>query len=437
MFAGRRSGKTTLVQHEMIEAATENPDCAVVFLGPTIGLAVKTVWSELREWSRPYGGVPYENTHEIRFDNRACIYVLGSENKKTIDKVRGIKRIVYAAWDEQQNYNSEFAIYALSSVLYPSLADEEGRLVLMGTGGPEFGHWFELVTKGRLGELSEDPTQRDFVVTSYPWTMWNNPYIGRRADRELAKVCRLRGVPPSDPYVRREYGSKEKGIEFTTDSTLSVFGLIGTRHVDLLPGGRIVLGGDVGSVDLSACSAKWIHPNYRGIVTLESEARKTPAATDQIAFFREKLDFYSKISSEKVLLALDPGGGGKAVAEDLKKLQALAEFGDFWDPLAAEKFDKAFNLRLMADDVRSGFMTYEPDKCKAATDGLQKLEWDPKAVGQKLKGHAPDPADADLYGWRLAKSLYRYEEPSDEIPHDPSLDFLDAEDEMMREAGMF
>jgi hypothetical protein len=43
LFWGRRSGKTTLVQHEMISAATANPDCAVCYVGPTINLAVKTV----------------------------------------------------------------------------------------------------------------------------------------------------------------------------------------------------------------------------------------------------------------------------------------------------------------------------------------------------------------------------------------------------------
>src|SRR5687767_7178069 len=90
LFWGRRSGKTTLVQHEMIEAAVSNPGCAVVYVGPTINLAVKTVWDELCRWSRPLGGVPNESNHWIKFPNGAVIYIMGSENKKTIDRIRGI-----------------------------------------------------------------------------------------------------------------------------------------------------------------------------------------------------------------------------------------------------------------------------------------------------------------------------------------------------------
>jgi hypothetical protein len=428
MFAGRRSGKTTLGQHEMVEAATANQGCAVVYVGPTINLAVKTVWEELRQWSAPYGGRAREDLHEIRFrDHGSVIYILGADNKRSLDRIRGIKNICYLWWDEQGLYDSDFALYGLSSCIRPALADRKGRLTLSGTGGPEVGHWFNIVTKGSAG--GGDANEESFVVIK-GWTMHDNPIIGPvRAEEEIDAACNDRGVTRNDPYIRREYGSAEKGIEFTTDSTLSCFSPIKSRHVDLLPGGRYVLGGDIGSVDFSAVSVKWIHLNYPGIHTVKTEKRKTKTTSEQIAFFKEYLDTYQALSSDKVMLALDPGGGGKAVIEE------LCTMGSWWDPLPAQKFDKAMSVRLMADDVRSGFMTYEPDTCKSAVEGLQKLEWDPKAVGQKLKGHAPDPADADLYGWRLAKSLYSYEEPVDEIPHDPALDFIDVEEQQLRDAG--
>jgi hypothetical protein len=402
LFWGRRSGKTTLVQHEMIEAALAHPDCAVVYVGPTINLAIKTVWDELVKWSAPIGGVANESNHWIKFPNGAVIYILGSENKKTIDRIRGIKRIVYLCWDEQQNYASDFAIYALTSVIFPGLADEGGRLVLNGTGGPETGHWFNIVTYGNAAgkDVERDPAL-DFTVSRGP-TMWDNPVIGDRADHELAKVCRLRGVTAGDPYIRREYGSPGKGIEFTTDSERSVFPKIVAKAMELPSGGRYVIGGDVGSVDCSSAVVYYMHPHLRGLVMVTSEKRKTPGASDQIALFREYAERYQPLSSSRVLIAVDPGGGGKGVITDLGRL------GGFWEVMPAEKngeWSKGMTCRLMADDVRSGFLTVLPGH-EAAPKGLALLEWEPGKEGEKLRGHADDAADGAVYGWRLARKLF-------------------------------
>jgi hypothetical protein len=326
------------------------------------------------------------------------VYVLGAENRKTIDRIRGIPRICYLAWDEQSIYDHELQIYALGSVIQPALADEQGRLVLMGTGGPPRGPWFNIITYGNAAGEGE----RDFVVIRN-WTWWDNPKI-RNPDGELGKVCRLRGVLPSDPYVRREVGSKEHGIEFTTDSTRSVFPRIVARPLELLPGGRYLIGGDVGSVDKSAVAVYWLLPHYDGLVLVASEKRETKGTTDQLAFFREWLARYSALSSQPVLLALDPGGGGKAVLEDLVRLAG------FFEVMSAEKFDKAINCRLMADDIRSGFLTVLPGNT-AATEGLETLEWEPGKEGQKLRGHADDAADGAIYGWRLAKQRFSYSPP--------------------------
>jgi hypothetical protein len=401
-FAGRRGGKTTLVQHEMIEAAVNNPRCAVVYIGPTINLAVKTVWQELKEWSEPLGAVANEANHWITFPNGAVIYILGAETKATIDRVRGIKRIVYLAWDEQQNYKSDFAIYGVGSVITPALADRQGRLVLLGTGSHPSGYWHDVVTKSDLG----------YRVAK--WTIWDNPTI-KDADKEVERACKQRGVTRQDPYIRREWGSPEVGIEFTTDSERSVFPRIVARPLELLAGGRYVIGGDVGSVDKSAVAVYWLHRNFQGIALVASEKRLTKGTSDQIALFREYAERYAKLSNDsRVLLAIDPGGGGKGVIEDLARL------GGFYEVLPAEKWDKGFNCRMMADDIRTEFLTILPGN-KAVVDGLEALEWEPGHEGHKLRGHADDAADGGLYGWRLARKLYAYEEPKTPS-NDPELD---------------
>lgn len=390
LFCGRRWGKTTLVQNEGLEECTRNPGCASVYIGPTINLAVKTVWDELVSWSASYGGVPNIANHWVKFPNGSAFYVLGAETKKTIDRVRGIKKIRYLAWDEQSLYSDELATYAIGSVITPALADVKGRLVLLGTGGPPRGYWHRVVTDAELG----------YAV--FKRTVWDNPNI-LDPDEEVDRACKQRGVSRSDPYIRREWGSRDVGIEFTTDSERSVFPRIQSSVLSLPSGCRYVLGADVGSVDKTAVSVYALHENMPRIAMVESEKRKTLGSSDQIAFIREYALKYSLISSREVFTAVDPGGGGKAVIEDLRRL------GGFGEILAAEKISKASNCRLMADDVRTGFLVVGPGN-DAATAGLEALEWEPGKEGEKLRGHADDGADGALYGWRLAKKLYAYHE---------------------------
>jgi hypothetical protein len=223
--------------------------------------------------------------------------------------------------------------------------------------------------------------------------------------------------------VRREYGTPGKGIEFTTDSARSVFRPIVMRALELLPGGRFLLGGDVGSADASGVAVYWIHPEFNGIALVASEKRKTPASSDQTAFFREYLERYQPLSTGKVLLACDPGGGGKGVIEDLARL------GGFWEALPADKFDKASNCRWMASDAASGFLTVLPGNEAAVTD-LQDLEWKPGHEGEQLSDrHAGDAGDAALYGYRLAKKLFSYAPAPEASSMDPAtLAFIEQQD---------
>lgn len=433
LFWGRRTGKTTFEQHDMIEEATTHPACSVAFVGPTIDQAIKLVWAELVEWSKEVGGVANHGRHEIRFPNRSIIYLLGSETKKQIDRIRGLKNLRLLVWDEQQSANSDLAIYALTSVIMPMLADRRGRLVLSGTGGPEHGHWFNIVTHGSPGGKTENP---EFVVFRGP-TMRDNPLIGDRADEELAIVCNMLGVKPGDPYILREYGIWGQGIQFTTDSERTPFRKIPLIVVPELdwPGWSFVIGGDVGSVDLSAASVTGLHPHYKGAVMVESVQEKTPAATDQIAFFRRMAAKYQPRSARPVMISLDPGGGGAGVIVDLGRI------GGFWEVCAADKFDKGINVRLMASDVTSEWLKLTPGN-EVTKAGLEKLEWEPGKEGHRLLGHAPDPADSGLYSWRTAKKLFdsvyvgpKPADPAVSVDMQRFLEQQDAEAQLLEDLG--
>jgi hypothetical protein len=395
----------------MLEVVTTQQNVQAFYIGPTFNQARGAVWDELVDWSKPYGGIANESRLEIKFPATGSkIRIFGAETKKTIDRIRSQKRVAYIAWDEMAMYGHDFSTYGVASVIRPALADVKGRLVLAGTGGPERGFWWEVVTQ----------PERGYVVSRA--SIWENPTIDN-PDEEVDGACRDRGVTRADPYMRREWGSPEKGIEFTTDSARSVFRPIVMRVLELLPGGRFLLGGDVGSADASGLAVYWIHPEFNGIALVASEKRKTPASSDQTAFFREYLERYQPLSTGKVLLACDPGGGGKGVIEDLARL------GGFWEALPADKFDKASNCRWMASDAASGFLTVLPGNEAAVTD-LQDLEWKPGHEGEQLSDrHAGDAGDAALYGYRLAKKLFSYAPAPEASSMDPAtLAFIEQQD---------
>ncbi len=425
LFCGRRWGKTDLAQTLLILTATARK-CAVVYASTTHNRAVKTVWAEMVEWSIPFGGVADIANKEIHYPNGSVFYCLGFETKKLADRIRGIKKIALVVVDECQDQDSEILEYAVGSVIHPALADLEGRLIMQGTGGAPTTFW-ERVVNGLI----------DLTFTVFRHTIWDNPHIPN-PDAEVADACKLRGVTRDDPYIRREWGNPKDGIEFTIDGERSAMPAVTMRFVEPLPGGRIVVGADLGSVDLTGVCAVWLHPNYNGMIILRAQEKHLPGYTEQAAFINDFITEFEPLSSKPVLCALDPNGG-KALIPVLAKLRGE---GGFMPPeksqfQVAQKSEKAATVRLMADDFRTGFLTLQPGN-EALARALGAVEWKPG--GAELAGHAPDIFDATLYCWRLARRLFRYEGPERVETVEPGLAaFLkeqEAEQEALAEYGI-
>lgn len=428
LFWSRRTGKTDYFARRMLETATTTPRCNVVYASTTHLRAVKTIWdpilAEVARFEAETGidleCSPHTQTSELRFGNGSKIHILGFETKKHVDRIRGIPKIAEVNLDEMQDHDPEFLVYAIGSVIQPALADLMGTLTCAGTGGPPNGFWHEIVTNPALG----------FEV--FRASIWENPHIPD-PDGEVEAACRLRGVTRNDPYIRREFGSRENGIEFTTDSERSVFPRITMRSVELPAGYRAAVGGDVGSVDKTAACVTLLHRAYNGMVMRASGEKQTPGSSDQLRYLSEWRDGWEQLTKIPVYMAVDPGGGGKGVMEDMRKTLLIG------DILPAEKFDKAYNFRMFADDVRTGFCTIEPGN-EALVKALEGLEWEAGYEGVKLKGHTPDIADAALYAWRLARKLFFFDsklvEADTQTPEDAALERQwNAEEQFLRENG--
>lgn len=422
---GRGGAKTTTGQWALLEAATAHPACAVVYMSTTINRARKTVWEELRAWNRDLklGGVPRElQSPELKFPEiGSTLYVSGAETKKHIDRWRGVKRLVLVFLDELQDWDDDLLTYAINSVFLPRLNDRyqgvslNGRLLVAGTGRSPKGYWHRICTDPALG----------FKV--HRWDADANPHVEPLA-KQVADACKVRGVTEDDPYIRREYRA-----EFTRDGVLQVFPPPKTVARGELPTEKVnyAIGADVGSVDRTAVVV-WAWTTARDRLWVEdAQTKRTPASSDQVAFIRE---FIAKYEGRGLLgTAVDPGGGGKGVIEDLRKIRGL------WEITEAEKQGKVAAARELAGDFRTARAVVAED-LRELLDELPAPEWDPDLPGQKLKEslHWPDIDDAALYGYRLAARLWYHEPAAPALTHEQEalrrlMEAQQAEEAAMRE----
>ncbi len=429
LFCGRRWGKTDLAQTEMIEVAADLGQ-AVIYASTTLNRAIKTVWEETKLWAEKLGAESYEDVHEIHFPSGGVIYVLGFETKKLADRCRGIKKVGLAIVDECQDQDPEILKYAVVDCIRPGLADVKGRLLMCGTGGPPRGFWYDVVE----GKINKFLAEFGVSFEVFRFTIWDNPWI-KDPDQEVGEACALAGgVSRNDPYIRREWGSKEKGIEFTTDSERSPFPKLEMRELALPAGGRRFVGADVGSVDKSATTSYFIHPNLNHIALMVSGEQKTEGSSEQVAYIKGRIVEEQLQSSEQVHTAVDPGGGGKGVQMDLAKFENL-------EAIPAEKFNKGGFIRIMASDYKRGLLVIMPGN-ETVCAALESLEWEPGKEGSELRGHSPDIADSAIYGYRLARKFFEYkgELPTGPQP-DPEIEAArerqEAQDEFLMETGLF
>lgn len=446
---GRGSAKTTTAQFATIEAALAIPDCAVIVMLNTAIRARAVCWPDYVRWNREMelgGRVVGAPELCIHFKNGSRLYVTGADRMDLFDRKRGIKRIALVVLVEGQDWDPEVLKYAVTKVFAPRLGDLEathgvkGRIIIEGTGNRRSGFYYRAAT-GEKEEGKEDAEDLGFG-RAIKLTQWDNPHIAD-PDGEFREACRLAGVKcwKLDAPVFSNLGARPRWYdtddEMTRREWFAEFNDGATEHnimpefvaqlQALIPGGRIVVGVDIGAVHKTACTAYWLHRNHPGIILFKSREKATPGTTAQLAFIDEFVAEMEGLSTQEVLVALDPAGG-KALIPELAKLRGENRF------MPAEKTDKGVNLELMSDDLRTGFLTVMPGN-DTLVKHLRDLERDPKkALDGKTEvlGHTPDDVDSSLYGWRLARKLYSYEAPV--VKEESDFDRFVAQEQAEREA---
>lgn len=385
---GRRSGKTDLAEKLILKTASGAERVEVYYVSTSIKRAVATIWDELRTINRDcsLGGKPNQTLHTLTFPNESKITVTGVEDKIMADDLRGRKRVALYFVDECQDWRNDLLQYFYDQVIFPSLSDVRGSVILAGTGSSPRGFWH------RAADSKEgaDSWKR------YTGNPFQNPFLPEGEAQALVdKACKDRGCTIDDPSIQREFFAK-----FIADLTRQIFPFDRERNAwtELPTGGRWrhVVCADVGTVDATSVGAiGWTDADPGKLYLVKRTGVRGLGSSAQVSLIR---DYTREFSATLVASVVDPGGGGASLIVDLN----AAPDGVYVE--GAEKPDKAAACMTMRDALQTGKLLV-PASDEELIEDLQTPEWDPDNVGKAIRGHFPDGVDMLLYGFRKARSL--------------------------------
>lgn len=189
----RRSGKTELMGR-LIAKRVIRPKQHVVYINRSQDAAARQIsgpldtalkaagFTEADIFGKPEGG-------RVTLRNGSWILVIGNNNIKDVDKLRGEKLglVILDEVAHQRNMR-----HLITEVIQPATMDyEDSQIVAVGTP-PRTAHTF-------VEELWNNPR-----VKKYHWTFEDNPFIPNK-ENVVKEVCELHGVDPNSAFIQREY----------------------------------------------------------------------------------------------------------------------------------------------------------------------------------------------------------------------------------------
>lgn len=136
----RRGGKTVAIANELIKMALSNtrkyPPPRYGYIGPSFSQAKDTIWSYLKHYTQPIPGVTVSES-ELKITLPAGQTIALYPGADAYERMRGLY-FDGAALDEFALLNED----VLESVVWPCLADYEGRAIIAGTSNGD-DHFYE------------------------------------------------------------------------------------------------------------------------------------------------------------------------------------------------------------------------------------------------------------------------------------------------------
>jgi len=394
----RRAGKSVTVAIELSESAQLYPKTNYLYLALTRQSARDILWDTLKDINdaAQTGAVPNESRLELRFPNRSKIKLAGADcSAKEMKKILGQKNKIIAI-DEAGSFtiNMRQLVYQMCG---PTLIDEQGQMILLGTCENIPLTFFEEVTEGREAGWSV-----------HKWTTGDNPFIAKQWALEMEEL-----ISKNPDVVNASWFITHYLNRWCTDDNLAIIKLTSSVFIESLPYRRMeytyVLGIDLGYDDASAFSIVAYHDYDKKCYVIRSykESELT---------FTKVAEHIKNIQKKFPVSRLIIDGANKQGVEDMRQRFQLPF-------IKAEKTEKAFFLKELRDDIIEGnvkIIEYGNDELIVEWKQLQWKDEYKKEEDSRCQNHL---SDATLYAWRECKHFAGEKEPTK--PPKDSQEYMD------------
>jgi hypothetical protein len=389
----RRSGKSYMSNSLLAAKSEERPHALCLYLALTHDNVRRIAWPSIKALNGRFDLGLKLNEAFLRaaFRNGSQIEYSGigaSATGEVADRFRGAADgYDLIVIDEASKFRPEVLEYLITEVLWPSLMDKRGALILTGTPTPNASGIFYQATSSGL------PGWRPFF-----WTTGDNPYMRQQWEEEIAEQRRLNPKIDESAAFRREYFG-----EWAVDASDLVYELDEAINcLDLKPADDAqwsghCIGVDVGWSDATAfCAVGW-QRNCGDLWVLEShkEPRMAPdAIADKIRSLQARWP--------RANVVIDSAGGSTATRSILEELATRYQVSA--NP--AEKTDKATWIAQVNTDFRRARIHIVRHANRQLLAELHRVPWRAKADARYRE---EDPAfpndlcDAFLYAYRYAR----------------------------------
>ena len=457
----RGAGKTTGSLAKLALTAAKSPGSKNLFVATSRSQGETLMWQPLKELFAKLQVRAKFNESKLRatlLDNGATIVIVGMDDKREIEKLRGIpwKCVII---DEAGSHKPQLLDDMIDKIISPRLGDSRGTITLIGTpvGTKKGGRFFEATKPGskigRPWEERDKPDYKDFKGWStHHWNLQDGaPYVPAIASlwEEALIEKETNGWSDDHPTWKLEYLGlwasydterifkyrpfDDDGNQFNQwDPPRDKFGLA------ILPKGhewRYVIGMDMGHSDPFALVVLAFSLTNRSLYQVyEFSKKKMHAKTVAQVLIGEDLNLENPSALFGALgwpdsMVADTAGLGGMVLDELSSV-----YGIRID--AAKKRDKHDAIELTNGDFLDGRLFIL--KGSELEKELMHLEWETNDYGElkEPKGEANHHSDALVYGRRDAMHNFK-EEAAPVVAKTALSRLLENEEEMAREKNEY
>lgn len=383
----RRAGKTDLASGSIVYAAII-PNSRIIYINLTFTNAINQIWKNTVERANEAGLVISKSSKSegiIEFSNGSSLRIMGNPNNSEIEKLRGESKVSLVVIDEffhQRNMQ-----YAVDEVISPLMADRtDSSLLCIGT-------------PPRLAKTYGEKCWTEKGWKKFHWTMFENPYMPD-PQAYLDDYCKNKGIDIDSPFIQREYFGKigvydTEALVFKDRKTFN-----GLNNTDTIT--HVAIGVDYGFSDYNAIITVAYNKNQKRSWVIKEDKFNRAGVSDIIAAVQKHYEHAvlvmksNNANLENIFIYCDTNE--EAITQDMRNKYNLPAFN-------AYKYDKAYALELLAEELRTGRMLIPVNGVldEEMEQILYKRDDDNDAIIPEIDeniGIHPDAAMALLYASR-------------------------------------